>query len=158
MAKVYVSKTKYTDKGLFARTNLKKDEIIFIIKGSLAKVLSPPEVFEEGQNWIGIGEDKWISPSDNSLARYINHSCSPNAGRRGLVTVVALKDIKKFEQVTIDYSITEGSPHWKMTCRCGHPRCRKIIRGIQFLSPNQFDRARHPALRAEGPHQNKRGF
>ncbi|MFO8017378.1 MAG: SET domain-containing protein-lysine N-methyltransferase, partial [Promethearchaeia archaeon] len=80
----------------------------------------------------------WISPFDNNPWRYINHSCDPNTGLKGKTTVVAMKDIKKDDHITIDYSITEASPYWKMKCECGQKNCRKIIRSIRFLPPKLF--------------------
>ena len=81
---------------------------------------------------LQLDKDKWINPK-RGFSRFINHSCDPNSGIRGRQNVVAMKNIKKGEEVTIDYSITDDDPKWKMECRCGTKRCRKTIRSIQFL-------------------------
>lgn len=138
MSKVYVSRAGNLGEGIFAKTDIKKDEIIFIVKGSIKKNDYSPKSSVEGPNWLALAKHKWISPFDDNPWRYINHSCKPNAGLKGKVTVVAMKNIKKNEQITIDYSITEDDPYWKMKCNCGQKNCRKIIRSVRFLSPSLF--------------------
>lgn len=133
MRKVYVSQTKSTGKGLFAKKDFKKDEVLFVIKGTIRHGAYISGFYSEGPNWVTIAKNTWLSPFDQNPWRYINHSCDPNAGLKGKVTVVAMKNIKKDEQVTIDYSITEDDPYWKMNCRCGEKNCRKVIKSIRYL-------------------------
>lgn len=137
MEKIYVSKTKNTGKGLFAKTNMKKFEIIFIFKGNLIKD-SYDSNYEVGPRWLGIGRFLWLDVSKDNPGYYINHSCEPNAGFKGKVIVVAMKNIKKDEEITIDYSITEEDPYWKMKCKCENKNCRKTIRSVQFLPEKNF--------------------
>ena len=59
---------------------------------------------------------------------YVNHSCRPNAymrttGKR--VLVMALRDIKAGEEITIDYGTT-AHPDTKR-CFCKAPNCRGTI-------------------------------
>jgi SET domain-containing protein len=61
------------------------------------------------------------------IARYVNHSCEPNCGIRGLFDIVAMRTIEPGEEVTWDYEMTEDSDWWRMECRCGTPSCRKVI-------------------------------
>jgi len=49
-----------------------------------------------------------------------------------------MQNIKKGEEITIDYSITEDDPYWKMTCVCGQIECRKVIQSIRFLPKKLF--------------------
>ena len=138
MLKVYVAKTDNLGKAIFAKFNLKKDETIFIVKGIIKKGTYNSTFCCEGPNWLALAKNTWISPFDNNPWRYINHSCNSNAGLKGKVTVVAMKDIKKDEQITIDYSITEDDPYWNMKCNCEQKNCRKTIRSVRFLSPKLF--------------------
>jgi len=135
MPKTYVGNTSNIGKGLFAKKNIRKDEVIFIVKGKIKKGPYSRKFFKTGPNWLSIEEKKWLSPSNNCPWRYINHSCNPNVGLKGKVTVVAMKNIKESEQLMIDYSITENDPYWKMKCMCGQKNCRKIIRSYRYLSP-----------------------
>lgn len=125
--------------GLFARKDIKKGEIVFIAKGKMVKLdVKTKEDAMQNPNMIGVGKDTWLEPS-LLWGDYINHSCDPNAGIKGSVTFVALKDIKKGEEITFDYSISEDSL-WEMPCHCGAKNCRKIIKGIRHLPKETFDK------------------
>lgn len=58
-------------------------------------------------------------------ARFINHSCDPNCEVdiiEGRIWIIALKDIKKDEELSYDYGYDlEGFE--KHHCRCGCPNC-----------------------------------
>jgi SET domain-containing protein len=60
--------------------------------------------------------------------RFINHSCEPNTFMRRTkdrAEFYALRDIRKGEELTVDY---EDSHHeGRLRCRCGAPRCRGWI-------------------------------
>ncbi len=133
MFKVKVGDSKIQGKGLFAEKNFKRGDIVFIFKGKVVNW----EVKDEksslyGPNWVGIGKNKWMDVVAPGV--YINHSCEPNCGIKGKVSVTAIKNIKKGEEITIDYSITEIDNLWHMTCNCGNKNCRKTIRSIQNLN------------------------
>jgi len=56
--------------------------------------------FEINKRWTIDGSPRW------NVARYINHSCRPNAkpvGRRGGIVIVALRRIEPGEEITYDY-------------------------------------------------------
>ncbi|MBW2982795.1 SET domain-containing protein-lysine N-methyltransferase [Candidatus Woesearchaeota archaeon] len=76
-------------------------------------------IFELNKTWDIDGNVPW------NTARYINHSCDPNAetentGRR--ILIKALRDIKEGEEITYNYGydIDNYQDH---PCRCGSPRC-----------------------------------
>lgn len=135
--KVYVAPTGHIGKGLFAKIDIKEGEIVFVAKGTLVED-DYNDDYLTGPYWLWIREGLWLSPFDVNPWRYINHSCDPNVGIQGKVTVVAMKDIRGGEEVTIDYSITEDDPYWEMECRCGKRGCRKIIRSIRFLPEEMY--------------------
>ena len=72
--------------------------------------------------------------SADGLGRYANHSCDPNCGIKNYFDLVAMKPIAVGEQITWDYAMTENND-WFMLCRCGAPRCRKLITGYRNLPP-----------------------
>ncbi len=135
--KVYISKSKFSGKGLFAKKDIKRNKVIFTVKGKIIKGTYGKEYWI-GSRWLSIGNRLWVNPYKNSLWWFINHSCNPNSGLKGKKEVVAMRNIKKDEEITIDYSITEDDPYWKMKCRCGNKNCRKIIRSIRFLPKKLF--------------------
>ena len=142
MGKVYIGQTRKTGKGIFAESFIKKGDPIFIWKGRLVIQSYSPTGAKVGQRWLGMGRNLWLKSDKSNPGYYINHSCRPNAGFRGSVTVVAMRDIKKGKEITIDYSMTEEDPWWRMQCQCGQRSCRKLIRSIQFLPRNVFERYR----------------
>ncbi len=132
--KIYIGKSKLHGKGLFANQNIKKGEIIAIIKGKVVNwIVINKSTSAVGPNWIGLRKNHWINP--NHTFEKLNHSCNPSSGIRGSRTLVAIRNIKNEEEVTIDYSITEEDLFWRLNskCKCGSKKCRKIIRSIQFL-------------------------
>jgi len=141
MERVYIGQTKNTGKGVFAKAHIKKGEVVFVFRGERVKYNSRPG-YQVGQRWLGVGDRLWIKPSKDNPGYYINHSCQPNAGIKGTATIVAMRDIGKDEEVTIDYSTTEEDPTWKMRCNCGMDNCRKIIKSIQFLPEKLFNKYR----------------
>ena len=58
-----------------------------------------------------------------------NHSCNPNTAYRGL-DVIALRTIKKDEELTLDYSSFLDHNMESFQCQCGEPGCRGVINGI----------------------------
>jgi hypothetical protein len=68
-----------------------------------------------------------------NLARFINHSCNPNAiTQKWLVLgeirvgIFALRDIKKGEEITFDYQF-ERFGAFRQKCFCGSENCRKYL-------------------------------
>jgi SET domain-containing protein len=68
-------------------------------------------------------------------ARFINHSCDPNAETfiiRGHIWIEALRDIRAGDEITYDY-MYEDDPKYTdkdyqfYGCRCGSPNCRGTI-------------------------------
>ena len=77
--------------------------------------------------------DRYVLCLDGS--QYMNHSCDPNLVWVGDDTLVAVRDIAAWEEVTYDYSTSEVHLWWrpKWTCACGAACCRRIISGRDCL-------------------------
>jgi uncharacterized protein len=83
-------------------------------------------MFEVNKRWTIDGSPRW------NFARYINHSCRPNAkpvGRKGGIVIVALRQIEPGEEITYDY----GREYLKCFldnggCRCAACRRKKAVR------------------------------
>ena len=134
---IYVKKTLAKGWGLFARRAFRKNETLFVIKGSLVTETYDSR-YRKGARWISIGSKKWLNPFPHNGLWFLNHSCRPNAGRKGIHRIVAMKKIGKDDEITLDYSTTEEDPFWKMKCRCHEKTCRKILRSIQSLPVGLF--------------------
>lgn len=141
MKHFYVGNSKIQGRGLIAGENIKKGSIITRIKG--------PAKFKVNKNkrdalsypdWVGVKRNIWIDPLRPH--KFLNHSCSPTAGARG-VTLIAIRDIKEGKEITVDYSTIEGDDRWEMKCSCDAKNCRKIIRSVEFLTPEQLEAIHH---------------
>ena len=61
-----------------------------------------------------------------NTARLINHSCSNNCDYNGTglkLWVVAIKDIKKGEEITCDYGFGFDEDYKQFPCKCGYKNC-----------------------------------
>lgn len=93
-------------RGLFALSPIKKGDFILEYTGHKipTKVADEMEtsrfLFEIDKEWTIDGD------APNNTARYINHSCDPNAEAEihdGLILISAVRDIRPGEEITIDY-------------------------------------------------------
>lgn len=128
--KTFVGPSKIHGNGVIAKKNIKKGEIIFVIKGELLHWNPDIPQPKNSEMWVGIDRNIWIDP--HGVTRYLNHSSNPNSGIRGRVVLRAIKNIKRGEEITIDYSTTEEYTPWKMK-DCKGEGERKFVRSIQFL-------------------------
>jgi SET domain-containing protein len=63
-----------------------------------------------------------------SGAEYINHCCDPSIRTlitKGHILYMAARDIKKGEELTVDYHFSKDVD--KIPCKCGSPKCRGTI-------------------------------
>lgn len=120
-------------KGLFAAADIEKDEVIAVFDGAVYVADRASDLAQDIANHaVQIGPHEW--KDSNGFARYINHSCEPNIGYRGVDTLVAMRDISKGEELRLDYDMCENSD-WRMQCECGVTTCRKVIGAYSNLSP-----------------------
>jgi len=136
MKHFYIGNSKIEGRGIIAGENIKKGQIINRVEGPLRfRVSKSKKDALRHPTWIGVKKDVWIDPKRPH--KFLNHSCRPSAGVRGL-TLFAIRDIKEGEEITVDYSTIEGDKLWEMRCICGEKNCRKIIRSIAYLPLKQF--------------------
>jgi XTP/dITP diphosphohydrolase len=127
MPGVVIKKIRNNGKGLFANKNFKRNEIIVSFRGT---IIPGPTKYSVQIDW---GKHLESHPP----AKFLNHSCYPNAGvktnNRGYPFLSAMRNIKKGEEVTFDYAMSEYNITPKFHCRCGSKNCRKLIGGFKFL-------------------------
>ncbi len=115
--------------GLFATKPFKKRQYIVTYRGPLItnaeadrlEARDSRYMFEINSRWTIDGTSRW------NKARYVNHSCRPNAEailRKRKIVYVARRKIKPDEEITVDY----GKDYFdgfitKSRCRC--VACRK---------------------------------
>ncbi|MFA5029562.1 MAG: SET domain-containing protein [Patescibacteria group bacterium] len=151
-----IKKTKGNGRGVFALTDIKKGRHVIrcdltkLKTYSLEKLKKHPQ--RRSDHWDEAGRGKWVL--DFSPASYVNHSCDPNCLTKYYTLkkkdIVARRDIKSGEEMTVDYStgaiygfnkkshITAGAGIMK--CRCNSKKCRKIITDDFFELPKGLQR------------------
>ena len=133
---VVVKKTGDKGKGVFALKDFKKDEIILYINGKVVETSDHSSFSEYVQNhWFPFDKKghryKYVLPKSPWM--YINHSCNPNTGIRDNRDIVAMRSIKKGEEILLDYSLN-NIDNWKMECKCKSKNCRKVISTFYSLN------------------------
>jgi len=81
---------------------------------------------------------------DNNPANWApqNHSCDPNTSYEGL-NVVALRNIKQGEELTLNYASFLDEHMEPFNCRCGAANCCGWITGIKNNSVTERENLRH---------------
>ncbi len=141
--KAEVRDTNKYDKGVFAKEAIKKGEIVAIAGGYImtwAECKKLPKnleylSFQVEENFF-MGIKKKCEIEDDCR---FNHSCEPNLGQRGQLSLVSMRDIKKGEELTFDYAMTlckiDSEEPFKMRCLCGKKKCRGIITDEDWKLP-----------------------
>lgn len=88
-----------------------KRKLIGYCPGTHEGLLAPPDL-----NYI-------------SVAWQMNHSCQPNVGFNAADDFVAMRAIRRGEELTWDYAFAELNPKFRMKCRCGAADCRRVVTG-----------------------------
>jgi len=122
-------------KGVFAKKDIKKEELLCVFGGYIKSIVEEEllenSVSDEG---VQISEEFCLgvlNPKELEDASFFNHSCEPNAGFKGQIFLVAMKNIKKDEQVAFDYAMvlskTKNAKFYKTKCLCASKKCRGYI-------------------------------
>lgn len=132
---IYTKETGVYGKSLFAKRDFKKDELVFVAFG--------PLVDEATIYTIPISNDLKIDPTEPSgnLCQFICHSCDPNLGIKNRTLFVAMRDIKKDEEIRIDYAMLGYEYGNEITdeervCKCGSDICRGKLGCYKELPEN----------------------
>jgi SET domain-containing protein len=134
---IYVKEMPEKGLGVFAKRDIRKDEIITEFKGPLVKIERLEGIPREVQDHLfNVGVDEYIIAREPGVRT--NHSCNPNAGITRDVCLVAMRHIHRDEEVTFDYSMITADD-WTLECLCGSPSCRKLIGNYRDL-PNDIKR------------------
>jgi SET domain-containing protein len=119
----------YTGLGLFATQPIKRGAYIATYRGRRITTKEADRreargaryMFELNSKWTIDGSPRW------NVARYINHSCRPNAkpvGRKGGIVIVALRPIKPGEEITYSYG-EEYLDYFRQNGGCKCAACRR---------------------------------
>ena len=135
-----------TGLGLFATKPIKRAAYIATYRGRRISTEEADRrvargaayMFELNSRWTVDGSPRW------NVARYINHSCHPNAkpvGRKGGIVIVALRRIEPGEEISYDYgpeylkSFLENGGCRCTACRRKRAHRRRKRTGAHFRPP-----------------------
>jgi uncharacterized protein len=91
---------------------------------------------------VQIGPNLYLGGS-GGIDDYVNHCCEPNCAllmEGTVVDLVAIREIAAGEELFFDYSTTMDEDDFEMTCHCGAPSCRKLVRDGKHLPDDVWER------------------
>jgi SET domain-containing protein len=139
MQSVEIKSSKLQGMGVYAVKNFKKGSVILVIDDT--HVVTDHSKLTKYQldyktDLLAGGKVILMQPPEV----YINHSCNPNTFVKtvsGVRNVIAIKEIKRGEEITYDYSIN-GSNDGTFECHCGSKNCRGVYQGNFFKLPKKL--------------------
>jgi len=133
-SRIYRIGRSKTGLGMFAIRPIKRNAYIATYRGprltnaesDRREARGAAYLFEVTKKVTIDGSPRW------NVARYINHSCRPNAkpvGRNGGIVIVALRRIEPDEEIAYDYG-KDYVWYFKQNggCRCAHCRKRRAAK------------------------------
>lgn len=124
-------------RGVFANAAIAKDELLTVWGGQVVveeDLVHFPE--EKTVHGIQVEDGVYLLPlGEEEAADMFNHSCAPNAGMCGQITLIALRDIAADEEVCFDYAMSDSSDYDEFQCHCNTPGCRGKITGNDWKLP-----------------------
>jgi len=139
--KLIVKDTEKYGKGIFTTKNIKKGELVTVFGGHIYNLNYEKNIPQNiRDNGLQI-TDKLIlgiiKQEEIEDAIYFNHSCNPNMGIGGQIFLIAIKNIKKNDQLTFDYAMAlSGKDRYSMKCSCGDKNCRGKITNTDWKLPS----------------------
>ena len=137
--KTEVRQSPIHGKGMFAIADIKMGEVVCVKGGYIVDGTRRREINSRlGPVEIQIDDDLFIAPMTAEEREggmlYLNHSCDANAGLRGDITFIAMRDIAAGEEVTHDWCMTDDD-EYALPCHCGSANCRGILTGKDWTTP-----------------------
>jgi len=133
--KTELKKSKINSFGTFAIEDIKKGEMIYIRGGY---ILTKEELFyyNTADGYWPLSDNYFLGAKTEEEFRkqkvYVNHSCDANCGIRGEITCIAMRDIRKGEELTQDYGLLDNESY-SFECNCGAENCRGIVTGHDWM-------------------------
>lgn len=141
--KVRVGSSKINHRGIFAKRPIRKGEVISVWGGYIVTQKQFDALSRKGfrniEHYATRVADGFylVSCAKGGLEDddFFNHSCNPNAGIKGHIMMVALRNIRPGEEVTYDYAMTDADYDYSFPCDCGQPQCRRVITTDDWKDP-----------------------
>ena len=140
--RIVVRRSGIHGRGVFARRLIRADETVCEYKGEIISEAEIARRYPEDMHGVnhtfvfGVDFDHNIDGgAHGNIARWINHSCSPNCDtfeKNKRIFVRAIRDIRPGEELSYDYAIEAGERLTKAVkarwpCWCGAKTCRGTV-------------------------------
>jgi len=127
--------------GVFAILPIERDEVLTLWSGRVITARQKQaEWTGDTTTLIQVDENLFLlSLQQGEPADRFNHSCNPNAGLRGPVTLVAMRAIAPGEEICFDYAMSDGSIYDSFACGCHASNCRGTISGNDWQRPELWE-------------------
>ena len=131
MQKYFRKKSGINNLGLFAGRDIKKGEKVIEYKGRkfTHKQVEEDDRFDNSKAiYLFTLNERYVLDGDTktNTAKYINHSCDPNCEVdiiKGKIWIIAIKDIKKGDELSYDYGFGYDKDFRQFPCKCGSKNC-----------------------------------
>ena len=131
MQKYFRKKSGINNLGLFAKSDINKGEKVIEYKGRkfTHKQVEENDRFDNSKAiYLFTLNERYVLDGDTKIntAKYINHSCDPNCEVdiiKGKIWIIAIKDIKKGDELSYDYGFGYDSDFRQFPCKCGSKNC-----------------------------------
>lgn len=122
--KLILGKSAVHGSGILTRENIKKGQAVCPCFGVLyeiktAKIKYPKFSYQISDN---------VAIETVNEPGFFNHSCQPNAFINNSWIFTAIRDIKKGEEILVDYGTVDYFGY-KFKCNCKEDNCRKLFNG-----------------------------
>jgi hypothetical protein len=140
--KAHTLNSPVSGRGSFAKEPISRGELVALFGGHVHPLEQwnniPAHLRDLSLSiWPGFGLGP-ISDEELSHGDFINHSCEPNCGIVGQITLVAMKDIAAGSELCFDYGTVvfdHGDEPFKMPCLCGTASCRGEVTSNDWKDP-----------------------
>ena len=131
MQKYFRKKSGINNLGLFAKGDINKGEKVIEYKGRkfTHKQVEENDRFDNSKAiYLFTLNERYVLDGDTktNTAKYINHSCDPNCEVdiiNGKIWIIAIKDIKKGDELSYDYGFGYDADFRQFPCKCGSKNC-----------------------------------
>ena len=131
MQKYFRKKSGINNLGLFAISDINKGEKVIEYKGRkfTHKQVEENDRFDNSKAiYLFTLNERYVLDGDTktNTAKYINHSCNPNCEVdiiNGKIWIIAIKDIKKDDELSYDYGFGYDADFRQFPCKCGSKNC-----------------------------------
>ena len=142
--KLVAKKSKIDGMGVFTEGDIKAGETLFIWGGEKVSMKDLDDSRYHILTLVPIDNETYLGlPIEDDykcVEELMNHSCDANTWLNDEVTVVARRDIKKGEEVTLDHATWDNDEEWDYTendeCTCGSSDCRKNLTSKDWMIPS----------------------